>query len=164
MTIASLTALTLSAMTLIGKAEHVPPSPEIAQAIALAVLGDVEGRLTGSVEGDAVYMAREAFDESRWGWEWMGDGMVFVACKEGDGGHSFGFFQMQTRKEIGCGPVNDVARRWLAWAHASQTRCAALPLAEQLAELHSGTCARGRRLSAWRWGQSERVASLVRQE
>jgi hypothetical protein len=160
MTVATLTYVVLAAMTLIGRSERVPPSPEIANAIALAVLGDVEGRLTGSVEGDAVYMAREAYDESRWGWEWIGSGMTFIACKEGDGGKSLGFWQLQTRREIGC-DVNEAARYWLHWAHGSQTRCAALPLAEQLAELHSGTCARGRKLSAFRWREAERLLSAL---
>jgi hypothetical protein len=160
MTIQALSAVVLAAMTIIGRTERVPPSPEIAQAIALAVLGDVEGRITGSIEGDAIYMAREAYDESRWGWEWIGSGMVFVPCKEGDGGRSFGFWQLQTRREIGCSTL-DSARYWLHWAHGSQARCSALPLAEQLAELHSGTCARGHVLSRWRWSQWSRALAAV---
>lgn len=163
MTLATLHVLTLTAMAIIGKPEHVPPSPEIAGAIAFAVLNDPEGPITGSIAGDAVYMARESFDESRWGWQWIGSGLSFIDCKEGDGGKSFGFWQLWAPRQIGCS-VNGAARVWLQMAHASQSHCAMLPLAEQLAELHSGSCARGRRLSAWRWDQAERVASLVRQE
>lgn len=163
MTVQALSAIVLSAMALIGRPERVPPSPEIANAIALAVLGDVEGRLTGSVEGDAVYEATETFHETRWGWRWDGRAMVHDDCPEhtdDDGTTSYGYFQMKRPRDVACN-AGKAAIAWTEWAHKSQARCAALPLAEQLAELHSGTCARGHVVSRYRWSQAASALALV---
>jgi hypothetical protein len=160
----TLAALALAAMNMLATpSEPVPPSQELAAAISDAVAQDEDGRLTGSAEGDVALMVREAWDESRWGWQWSGRTMVHDSCPEGDGGRAFGYWQLQTRREIGCS-VGDAARWWLAWAHGSQRRCRLLPLAEQLAELHSGTCARGHVLSRWRWRQAMRLLPTVMPE
>jgi hypothetical protein len=168
MTFEALRAFVLAAMTLIGKPEsdkfaRVPPSPEIASAIASAVLDDDEGRLTGDIIGDAVLMTRYAFDESKWNWHWDGRQMVKIDCVEGDGGRSFGPWQLQTRREIGCS-LGRAAAMWLHFAHGSQRRCVALPFDERLAELASGTCARGRRLTRWRAAMAREALALVQPE
>jgi hypothetical protein len=157
MSIEALRALVVAAMTWLGHTDHLPaPSDAIPDAIALAVHSDTEGRITGTEAGDAVYLAVEAFYESRFGWTWSGRELVFDECREGDGGKSFGMWQLQVRREIGCAVV-DAARYWLHFAHGSQRRCAGLPLDERLAELHSGTCARGHVLSRFRYGQAVRL-------
>jgi hypothetical protein len=156
MSIESLRMLVVSAMTLLGKPERLPPSDDIADAIAMAVQSDDEGRLTGTEEGDAIVMAVEAFHESRFGWHWDGAATTLDTCPKGDGGRAFGYWQLQAREEIGCSAF-DAARYWLHYAHGSQSRCASLPLDERLAELHSGTCARGHVLSRFRFGQAVRL-------
>ena len=160
MTIESLAAVAFAAMSILGRVEHVPPSEQIAHAIGAAVFYDDEGRLTGSAETDAVYMAEEAYQESRFGGQWIGSGLAHVDCPEGDGGMSFGYFQLQTRPEIGCS-VDDAARLWVHWAHLSQKRCRRLPIAERLSHLHSGTCALGHVVSRFRWAQAAIVARAL---
>lgn len=157
----TLAALVLVAMTVLGKPERVPPSEPLAVAIAAAVSADDEGRLTGSAEGDAVYIAIESYQETRWGWHWEGRAMAHSDCPEGDGGRSLGYLQVQARREIACNLAFAVPT-WLHWAHGSQHRCSALPLDERLAELHSGTCALGHALSRWRWRQIRPVLDAVR--
>jgi hypothetical protein len=134
-------------MTLLGRSERLPPSEPIADAIVAAVDLDEGPRLTGSTEGDAVLMATYAFHESRWGWHWDGAKLVQLECVVGDGGNSFGPWQIQTHREIGCA-VDDAARLWLHMAHRAKSRCGTL------AEVVSGSCYRGRKLVAWRDAQA----------
>jgi hypothetical protein len=145
-----LQSFVVSAMLFIGQSEHLPANEELSSAAVSALLDDDEDYLTGTLEGDAVLMVREAYEESRWGWRWDGRKLVMNECPSGDGGKALGYWQLQTRAEIAC-DAERAARQWLAMAHASQRRCARLPFEEQLAELHSGTCARGHVVSRYRF-------------
>jgi hypothetical protein len=69
------------------------------------------------------------------------------ACASGDGGKSLGTWQLQgVSTETACDPQK-AAPVWLAMARRSMADCSALPPAERLAELVSGSCERGRRLA-----------------
>lgn len=69
-----------------------------------------------------------------------------TTCVVGDGGKSFGVWQLQTDRAVACDPER-AAPAWLAKAEQSQRDCARLQDAEQLAELASGSCDKGRRLA-----------------
>jgi hypothetical protein len=160
MTMEALRTFVVSAMTLIGQREHLPTNDALVDATTFALLADGEDYLTGSLEGDAVLMIQEAYEESRWGWGWDGRALAMNTCPNGDHGKAWGYWQLQTRAEIGCDP-NLAARQWLAWAHASQRRCARLPFEEQLAELHSGTCALGHVVSRGRFRRAATTLVLL---
>ena len=160
MTLEALRTFVVSAMLLIGRGERLPANDQLSDAAAQAVFADSEERLTGTVQGDAVLIVREAYEESRWGWQWDGKALVLNDCPTGDNGKAWGYWQLQTRPEIGCDPGR-AARQWLEWAHASQRRCVRLPLEERLAQLHSGTCAFGHVVSRRRFREATKELGLL---
>ena len=144
-------------MGIMGRTERpaVPPAPELASSIASAVLEDERPRLTGSLEGDAVAMARWSFDESRWGWRRV-RGKWEHWCPSGDGGKSWGDFQIKEAISRACDTAA-APRDWLVKAHASVTDCG------DLTGLASGTCGVATRLVKWRMAGAARVAAQMSQ-
>jgi hypothetical protein len=132
-------------------APRAPDASAIADGIALAVATDVFEPLTGTREGDAALTALYAYRESS-----------LQACgKSGDGGRSWGAWQLQrVARATACDPVA-AAPIWLSRARASVQACATLPLEERLAALASGSCSRGRALVAWRWRQASALLAQV---
>jgi len=75
---------------------------------------------------------------------------LHTECVAGDGGKSHGAFQLQGVPDaVACDPAK-AAPVWLARARKSAEDCAALPPSERMAELTSGSCARGRMLARLR--------------
>jgi len=91
-------------------------------------------------------------------WLWAARGVTYAAyesgmraCpKPGDGGKAWGGWQLQgVPPFVACIPERAFPI-WLRLAKASEADCAKLPRENQLAELASGSCARGRDLAARR--------------
>lgn len=122
-------------------ATRAPDAPVIAEGIAQAALDDPLPPLTGSVRGDVALMAEYTYRESS----------LQVCGKPGDGGKSWGEFQLQrlTVTEA-CNPYRAPVI-WLQRAHNSMNDCSKLPVPEQLAELVSGSCQRGHNVASRRW-------------
>lgn len=126
-------------------------APVIAEGIALAVANDDEAPLTESRDGDAALMASYVYFESS----------VNACPVPGDHGASHGAFQLQgVGVKRACDPIA-AAPIWLRMAHRSVADCAWLPVKEQLAELVSGSCGRGRHLAAWRSWRSAKWLNAV---
>jgi hypothetical protein len=71
-------------------------------------------------------------------------------CLAGDGGKSRGPWQLQGASSAVACDAMQAAPVWLAMAQRSIADCATLPVAERMAELTSGSCARGRQLARLR--------------
>ena len=124
-----------------------PDAPVIAAAIAATA----DGSLLGTVREDAALMVVYAAYE----------GGMRKCPAAGDGGKSWGVFQMQRSPwKIACTPAL-AAAEWLQRAQYSMQTCSSLPLEEQLASLASGSCGHGRQLVRRRVEVARRVALLA---
>jgi|SRR5579872_733113 len=74
-------------------------------------------------------------------------GLQLDPCAEGDGGKSLGPWQVGgVPEKVACDP-DQAARVWLRLALQSESDCASLPESERMAELVSGSCAKGHQLA-----------------
>ena len=123
-----------------------PEAREIAEAIAAAA----DGSLLGNVREDAALMAVYAAYEG---------GMR--KCVVGDGGKSWGTWQMQRASwKIACTPSLAI-QEWLSRAQWSTKACERFPLEERLAQLASGSCEVARPLASRRVRVARKVALLA---
>jgi hypothetical protein len=147
-----LLAIILRAMAILAASEpvHIPVNDELAASIAAAVEGEPDA------ERWAVRATVSAYYESRLGWHWNGRALEYNDCRSGDGGKSWGFFQIQkpVPKAVACASA-DAARIWLHMAKTSLKACGTL------AQLFSGSCDRGTRVAAWRERETDRVMREV---
>lgn len=97
-------------------APRLPDAPQIAAAIDAAVSQDAEPPVFGSREEDAAVMAYYAIRES-----WLARNAV------GDGGKSFGVWQLRTPS--GRADLGTQARAWLALLHEGARICPQSPAA-----------------------------------
>ena len=97
-------------------APHLHDASLIAEAIDAAVTHDAEPPVFGSRDEDAAIMAYYALRES-----WLSSGAV------GDGGRSFGVWQM--RSASGRADLGTQARAWLSLLHEGARICPASPAA-----------------------------------
>jgi hypothetical protein len=80
-------------------------------------------------------------------------------CAVGDGGLSLGPWQLQgVPRTVACEPKR-AAPVWLAKARIALADCAKLPEKEQLAELVSGSCDKGRKLASDRESWVEKLSA-----
>jgi hypothetical protein len=110
-------------------APRLPAAPQIADAIQAAVSDDTEAPVFGSREEDAAVMAYYALRES-----WLARDAV------GDGGKSFGVWQMRTAS--GRADLTTQAHAWLYLLHRVARICPQSPAAPL-----SGGCTAGRTLA-----------------
>jgi hypothetical protein len=85
-------------------------------------------------------------------WKRAAEAVVFAAyesgndrCTVGDGGRSYGAWQVQgLSKDVACDPAREFPL-WLSAVKRSESLCVDNPESERLAALASGSCDRGRR-------------------
>lgn len=142
-----------------------PPSRTVTPEEVLAVMSQVPEETSLYGHGaqtpagfDKKKDAREIAEAIAAGVTWESDprkwvvlGVVYAAyesanrrCVSGDGGKSWGAWQVQgLARDKACTPMNEFPV-WLAKAKASLDYCADLPEDERLAALASGNCEHGR--------------------
>jgi hypothetical protein len=146
-----ITALIISAMAILGRDERVPPNEELATSIAAAVEDEPDALLW------AMRMTVYSFYESRFGFHWNGLTMEYDACRSGDGGLSWGFFQLQdTPRWMACASA-PAAQAWLRKAHDSLRVC------HSLAAVAYGHCSKTMRVTRFRERETARVMREVNQ-
>ena len=78
-------------------------------------------------------------------------------CASGDGGLSWGAWQLRyVTREVACDPLR-AARVWVARKRLAERTCVDSPAEERLAPLLSGNCDHARRQAAWRAEMAARL-------
>jgi hypothetical protein len=111
---------------------HYERSPD-AREIATAIVATVDGSLLGSSWREAALMSVFAAFESN-----------VHRCAVGDGGLSWGTFQLRGASRADACTPERAARIWYWRAQRITVLCAGNPLEERLAALASGSCDRAR--------------------
>jgi|HubBroStandDraft_1064217.scaffolds.fasta_scaffold34287_5 hypothetical protein len=159
MRIAILLSAVVTASTLLGaEARAEDPAPRATVADVLAFMDTMPGE-PGNPKSVAYHWSKkpgalaiaQAIAATAPDREWAArmavysihEGGLSSECVNGDGGESWGAFQLKdVPHDVACDPAK-AAPVWLAMAQRSMQDCAALPVSERMAELASGSCKKG---------------------